>query len=247
MKRIPWAEFIAALTAALIALLTARQLPTPLVPPVPPPPPAPVAPPATDAKDAIGRLVFSGGYCSATPITALSDGKTQTLLTASHCLKTVGEVCQFFTRGGRMVSCRVTAINREADAGLLVTELLSEPLAYLNLAATTPAAGTDVFQAGWGIDVPGNVERGHVLQRDSGQGQVIYELSVSPGDSGGGICVTASGEVLSPVCCTTNLAAVGQVWGARPEEVHKMIASPASFVDVPPSRMPARSPVKIGQ
>lgn len=73
----------------------------------------------------------------------------------------------------------------------------------------------------------------------------MFSLSVSPGDSGGGICVDGSGRLISPVCCTTHLAAVGQVYGARPEIVRQMLLSPASFVSLSPMEMPMRMPVEV--
>ena len=247
MRRIvDWKALLSALAASLLALIGNRQLP-PTVPPPTVPPPDITAPPTTNPLDALGRLAMTGGYCSATPIGPLTKDGRQTLLSAAHCVKTVGETCQFFTRSGRMVKATVTAINRDADASLLVTEELREPLPYLLLATETPPVNTVVFHAGFGVDNPGNVERGRILQRDTGGRQVMFELSVSPGDSGGGICVDASGRLISPVCCTTRLAQVGQVYGARPEEVLRMVLSPASFVDVPPMRMPMRVEKVIGE
>jgi hypothetical protein len=244
LKRIDWKALLSGLAAGVLALLGSRQLPPPSVPPSVPPPDI-TAPPAANPLDALGRLAMSGGYCSATPISPIGKDGKQTILSAAHCVKSVGEACQFFTRSGRMVRATVTAINREADASLLVTEELREPLPYLLLATETPPVNTVVFHAGFGTDQPGNVERGRILQRDTGSKQVMYSLSVSPGDSGGGICTDATGRLLSPVCCTTRLAAVGQVFGARPEELVKMVLSPASFVDVPPMRMPMRTEVVI--
>lgn len=247
LKRIPWASLLSALVAAALSVLGVRQLPPPSNPPPSDPPPPAVVPPSADPLAALGRLVMSGGYCSATPVTPIGKDAKQTLLSAAHCVKAVGEECQFFTRAGRMVRVYVTAIDRKADASLLVTEELKEPLPYLLVATETPPANSPVFQAGFGVDKPGNTEKGRILQRDTGGGQVMFEISVSPGDSGGGICVDGSGALISPVCCTTRLAQVGQVYGARPEIVRQMLLSPASFVDVPPQRMPERVPVEVKQ
>ena len=245
MKWIDWKMLAASVLAAIVAVLTNRQLPPPAPPTTPDTPPTAPADPATNPLDALGRLAMAGGYCSATPVTPLGKDGKQTLLSAAHCVKSVGESCQFFTRAGRMVKASVTAINRQADACLLVTEELKEPLPYLLVATETPATGTTVFHSGFGVDVPGNVEKGRILQRDTGSGQVMFSLSVSPGDSGGGICVDGSGRLVSPVCCTTHLAQVGQVYGARPEVVRQMMMSPASFISLPPQEMPQRMPVKI--
>lgn len=247
MKSFDWKAFAAAVLAAILAVLGGRQLPQPGTPTDPNPKPLPDAKPSQNPVDAIGRLVMSGGYCSATPVTPLGKDRTQTVLTAAHCATAIGEVCQFYTRSGRMVKVTVKAINRDVDACLMTTEPLTEALPYLLVATETPSAGTAVFHAGFGIDNPGNVEKGKVLSPNTGHGQAMYELSVSPGDSGGGICVDSSGAILSPVCCTTRLAAVGQVYGARPEEVRKMLVTPAAFVGVPPVQMPMREEKVISQ
>lgn len=245
MKRIDWKTLLASVLAAVLAVVGNRQLPAPALPsPLADTPPT-QTPPAADPRDALGRLVMTGGFCSATPIGPMTKDRRQRLLSAAHCVKAVGEECQFYTRAGRMVKATVIAVNRQADACLLATEELREPLPYLSVAAETPPVGATVFHAGFGIDQPGNTERGRILQRDTGGGQVMFEMSVSPGDSGGGICLDSSGAVVSPVCCTTRLAQVGQVYGARPEVVRQMMVSPASFTDVPPMRMPDRVEVEV--
>lgn len=239
-KSIDWKAMLAAVLAAVLATIGGRQFP-PAVATVANPCDEPKhSDPTSNPVEAVGRLAMQGGYCSATPIGPLNKDRKQVVLTAAHCAQSVGDVYQFTTRAGRTVRVTVTAINRKADACLMMTETLVEPLPYLTVAAQSPPAGTPVMHCGFGVDKPGNTESGKVLMSDTGNGQTMYLLSVSPGDSGGGICVNASGELLSPVCCTTRLAQVGQVYGARPEEVRRMLLSPASFTDLPPQRMPER-------
>lgn len=239
--------FLLALATALLALVGNRQLPPPTPPnPLTPSTPTPpvVQAPTQDPLAAIGKLVMSGGSCSATVVSAPDSQGQQLLLSASHCVKSIGESCQFFTRSGQMLECRVKSINRGPDISILETESLRSPLPYLLIAASSPPAGSPVMHCGFGIDKPGNVERGKVLQSDTGGGQVMFELSVSPGDSGGGICLDGQGRVISPVCCTTRLAAIGQVFGGRPEEIRRMMELPAAFIDVKPMTMPAPPSVK---
>lgn len=239
--------FLLALATAVLALLGNRQLPAP-TPPDPPTAPAPTPPtaptPTSDPLKAIGKLVMFGGSCSATVVTAPDGQGQQLLLSAAHCVKSVGETCQYFTRSGQMVACRVKSINRGPDISILETEMLRSPLPFLLVAATSPPAGAPVMHAGFGVHVPGNVERGRVLQSDTGNGQIMFELSVSPGDSGGGICLDGQGRVISAVCCTTRIAAVGQVYGGRPEEIQRMMLLPAAYIDVKPMAMPAPPSVK---
>lgn len=245
MSKIDWKSVAVAVLAAVLAVLGGRQLPAPAVTVANPCDPPKHTEPTRKPLEAVGRLVMSGGYCSATPVSPLNADHKQVVLTAAHCVQSVGEVCQFTTRSGRTVRVTVTSINRQADAALMLTEPLTEPLPYLLVAEASPPAGTAVLHCGFGVDKPGNVETGKVLMPDTGAGQTMYSLSVSPGDSGGGICVDSSGALLSPVCCTTRLAQVGQVYGARPEVVRRMMLSPASFTEVPPMRMPERAEVPV--
>jgi len=247
MSKVSWQSILAAVLAAVLAVLGQRQLPPPSQPPVIVEPPSLHTEPATNPLDALGRLQMEGGYCSATPISPIGKDGKQVLLTAAHCVKRVGEQVQFIGRNGRLVRCSVMSINKTADACLLMTEVLQEPLPYLLVATETPAVGSPVFHAGFGIDNPGNVEKGRVLQQDAGNGQVMFELSVSPGDSGGGVCVDGSGKLISPVCCTTHLAARGQVFGAGPEVVREMQKAPAAFISLPPVDMPMVMERPVGQ
>lgn len=247
LKNLPWKQFLATLLAALLAVLGNRQLPSPSPAPTPPPEPAPApeAPkPTTDPLKAIGKLIMSGGMCSGTVVTPPDANGHQIIMSASHCVQQVGERCSFYTRGGLLVPVVVKAINRGPDISLLETDQRPTPLEYMELAVASPAVGTPVMHCGFGIDKPGNVEKGVVTMSDTGSGQVEFRLSVSPGDSGGGICIDGQGRVISPVCCTTNVGAVGSVYGGRPEEARKMLQAPMNFLGVPPMRMPPAPKLK---
>jgi hypothetical protein len=79
------------------------------------------------------------------------------------------------------------------------------------------------------------------LSGEDSNGQIRYRLSVSHGDSGGGIVSTKDGKLLSPVCCTTRIAGVGDVWGASPRIIQEMITTPTAFAsDLEPIQMPVR-------
>lgn len=239
-----------AFLGALLAVLGNRQLPppsssaptAPAIPAPPSPSPAPIPPnPTNQPEQAIGKLVLPNGYCSATCVSPPDAANQQLLLSASHCVKGVGDVVTFYPKSGQMVSARVIAFNKTADVILLKTTPVSSPLPFLNVAHTTPAVGTVVWHAGYGVDKPNNREEGKITKQDTGSQQVQFYLSVSPGDSGGGICLNQLNEVISPVCCTTNLAAPGSVYGGRPEVIQQMMQQPAAFVGVPPMPMPMRS------
>lgn len=207
-------------------------------------PPTSPAPPLDKDEErnphlAIVKVVMSGGSCSATVVGKRSNHGQYTLVSAAHCVRQVGERVRIIHRNGRTTSASVTAINRRSDISILTTDEYNVKLNWTDLAKATPKAGTEIWHAGYGVDQPGNIERGIVVGGPNPDGMVQYELSVSPGDSGGGICMTSSGELLSPTCCTTRLGGRGSVFGGAPEVIRTMIASPASYTDVMPVPMPA--------
>lgn len=193
--------------------------------------------PTDDPLKAIGKIAMRGGYCSGTIVRKDGDGR-HIVVSAAHCFGQVGEQASFFLRGtDTPISITVTAINRRADIAICKVSD-DRDLPWINIAEKTPAVGTPVFHAGFGVHVPGNTERGKVAAGPNRSGQVQYNLSVSSGDSGGGIAITKDKELLSPVCCTTCFSCPGNVYGGSPEEIRKMIDKPASYWDLKPVAMP---------
>jgi hypothetical protein len=254
----PWRSLLIAVLAGVIAMLGGsastqvmgchRGQP-PAVPTCPPTQPAPPEPkpepsPTDEPIKAIGRIVMSGGYCSGTVVGPLREDGHAVIVSAAHCFKSVNEKCTFHTLhdAGRVRSfpATVIAMDRKSDAAILVSDSPQPDLHWVVMAEKTPPPNSPIWHAGFGRHVPGNVEKGRVLAAPNSDNQVQYWLSVSPGDSGGGILVDANGHLLSPVCCTTRLDAPGNVWGASPEQVQRMLRSPASFLaDLVPQQMPA--------
>ena len=206
----------------------------------PPSPPTDREPPPSppDAVNAIGRIAMSRGFCSGTVVGPKLPNGRWTIVSASHCFDRVGEQATFIPRQGSSFRVQVQAIDRRADIAILNTLDSHPTLAYTTVAEKTPPVGTPIFHAGFGVDTPGNVERGQVTAGPNQSQQVQYRLDVSPGDSGGGICVDADGRLLSPVCCTTCLGCVGDVWGGSPERIREMVSNPTNFIDLPPVPMP---------
>jgi hypothetical protein len=202
----------------------------------PGPPPKPEQKP--DAWNAIGKLALQGAYCSGTVIgPPKSDGRW-TVVSAAHCVNRVGEHATFIQRSGTSRNVTCYAINKTADISLWSTDAAQGDMAFTIVARTTPQPGTRVFHGGFGRDQPGNREEGEVVTLPNQDGQVKYHLSVSPGDSGGGICINENGELLSPVCCTTRLDGPGEVWGGSPEMINRMLTVPTEFLELPPMKMP---------
>jgi len=140
---------------------------------------------------------------------------------------------------------RITYISSDprSDHAWFTTTLPSERLPYGLLADALPSPDDKVYHGGWGIDQPGNRESGTVVRGDNGAGQTQFRLSVSSGDSGGGIALDSSGRILSPVCCTTAKGQVADVWGANVSECRKTWPMPIpTLAEWTPIEIPIRMP-----
>jgi len=223
---IPKLQTTLTMIAAIIAAFAGVQVSGCITPgkppatsPATPPGPAEQQPPE-DKKQAIARIQIGNSGCSLTwVLPKRSDGRYDGL-SAAHCFDHVGQVGEFMNRDGTSGRFVCVALDKEADCAWVTTLTSFDHMDALHLAERSPAVGEKVFHAGYGTDRPGNTETGTVVGI-AGK-QVKYTLSVSPGDSGGGICLDSSGRVISPVCCTTRPGAVGSVWGASPEECRKL-------------------------
>lgn len=239
----PWRSLLVAVLTAILTLLggtVATQVGGCWNVPIPPPPDIDTPPPdgAPDALQAIGKIAMQGGYCSGTVVgPRMSDGRWR-IVSAAHCFKRVGEDATFIQRTGSSRKIQVIAIDRKADIAICLTEQGQGAMAFTYVANNTPPPGTRIWHAGYGVHIPGNREDGTVVSGPNPSGQVEYELSVSPGDSGGGIVTDSNGHLLSPVCCTTRLAGRGRVWGGSPEQIRRMLATPTDYVDLAPIEMP---------
>lgn len=252
-----WWQLAAAILAAVLATLGNRQFPGPqppitlppiVLPPVAPPAPAepapktPPAPPKADPLAAIGRIQFGNAGCTATIIgPRLADGRYWAL-TAAHCVSAKGQRGSMRLRDGRSFGLVVQAIDRESDCCWCLTDTNAQELPHATVARSSPAVGSRIWHAGYGVDVPGNREDGTVEAGPNAEGQIRMRLSVSSGDSGGGICLNDSGEVISCVCCTTERGAVAQVWGASPEAIHRLKPAFAVSEEWTPLEIPHRMP-----
>lgn len=194
-----------------------------------------------DPLAAIGKIQFGHAGCSATIIgPRRSDGRWD-VLTAHHCMAGQPESGWMELRSGQRLAITQVVGDDTADCHWCVTDIPIEVLPYALLSTTLPNPGDEVWHAGFGTDKPGNREVGRVVRSTSGGGQSQYRLSVSHGDSGGGICLTPSGYVLSPVCCTSSVGRVGDVWGA--DCIHCGACRPhvtASELGWTPLQMPVR-------
>ena len=247
MMREPWRTILASfLTAVLtvfcggVALYVGGCASS--QPPHISPRPQPKPEPKPDPWNAICKVIMQNGYCSGTIVGPRRPDGRWHLVSAAHCFKRVGESVQILTRDGRSLQGSVSAINRQADCAIVVTERYDD-LPFAIVADSVPPIQSPVWHGGYGVHIPGNKESGVLLAGEDTNGQLRYRLSVSNGDSGGGIIADANGRLLSPVCCTTRLAGPGDVWGASPTVIRRMLAAPTEFLDAQPVEMPIREPL----
>lgn len=264
-----WLVGAIVLGAALLGLAS-RLAPPPVVNCQPPPPgkdkgsPDELTPPPKEkppgpkpnTPKALIRIQFGSAGCTGTFVAhaVTKDGEITVrrpdgkmwVLTAAHCIKGVGQHGTGRLLDGRTCGLVVASLDRTSDVAWLVTEDNGQEYPFAILAQSSAPAGTKVWHAGYGIHVPGNREEGYVEAGPDRNGQCRYHLSVSNGDSGGGICVNEKNEVLSPVCCTSRLAAPGSVWGASPESCWRLRPTAMVLDDWTPLAIPLRpAPVDV--
>lgn len=181
-----------------------------------------ILPPPNKAEEAIGLLDMGRSRCTATIIGPVySTDSAINILSAAHCIK-VGQAATLTMKNGTVLKCRCIAADSLCDFAWLQAPRPSGNCPYLLLADQIPTPGDEVWHHGYGIDKPNNRESGTLATCSDRSSQWKYRLSVSPGDSGGAIMHARSGRVLSPVCCTSRLSGVGDVYGANPLKAAEM-------------------------
>ena len=191
---------------------------TPATPTQPVPPPAQVARPS----EAIGKIQIGTFGCSATVMMPRLPSGEYDVSSAAHC------VPQGFKNGimrldnGKQFGIVLLAIDRESDCAWFRTVGDVGELPACHLADSLPAVGDPVWHQGYGEHQPRNREDGIVVAPSTGKGQSQYRISVSSGDSGGGIICDKTGKLLSTVCCTTHRNVKGDVWGCNVESLKRL-------------------------
>lgn len=209
-------SFVLVVVGSFLGAWTSANVPGCSLPnPLPSPDkPAPIVPSPKSPSEAIGRIAFGNSGCTATIIGPIRDGDTEIdILTAAHCVS-LGQTGKMRLKDGREFSVRCVVREAKSDTAWLKATRPAGVIPWCFLATDAPEPGERVWHQGYGVDQPGNREDGVFL--GTGSEQWKYRLSVSPGDSGGGILLDKNNRVLSPVCCTTRLAGTGTVWGASP-------------------------------
>jgi len=184
-------------------------------------PPKPDPKPPGDGKldpvNALGRIRFGSAGCTATVIGPRRPDGRWDVLTAAHCVSGVGARGTMALKDGRSFGLRVVAYHRTPDVAWCVTDDVVADLPYALIATKNPEPGTAVWHMGYGVDKPGNREDGVIAEGENAQGQLRMILSVSSGDSGGGIFRADTNELVSVVCCTSGMGRRVSMWGCSAE------------------------------
>ncbi len=199
------------------------------------------------AEKAIGKLKFGNSGCTATVVgPRRPDGKWD-ILTASHCTGGTGSVGSFTLKDGRSFGVTVSNRNTTHDLSWLVTDAAVDDLPFATLAEKNPLANTDVWHMGFGVDRPGNREEGRVTGDETSDGQLPMELSVSSGDSGGGIFRVDTDELIAVVCCTTERGRKVLMFGGSAERAARLRPSFKTEADIwEPLAIPIRTANRTG-
>ncbi len=197
-----------------------------------------IIPPKFRASEAIGKIQFGNAGCTATIIGPINDGDSVIdVLTAAHCVN-VGATGKMTLKDGRVLTVKCVTRNAKADVAWLQAERPGGFVPALLLCEVPPPPGSPVWHEGYGIDKPGNHEVGTVTGMTSDHTKVRFQLSVSSGDSGGGIICTADDRVISPVCCTSCLGCVGDVLGGAPAAAAAIRPRRQAATEEPPMARP---------
>lgn len=202
----------------------ARQTIT-IGPATPDPKPNPTPPNPDNAKPdpakALGKIRFGNAGCTATVVgPRRPDGKWD-VLTAAHCVTGEGQRGTLTLKDGRTLGIKVVAHHKTPDVAWCVTDDVIADMPFAKLAEKNPDVGTAVWHMGYGIDKPGNREEGSITAAENGDGQLRMALSVSSGDSGGGIFRVDTNELVSVVCCTSGMAQKVSMWGGSTESAKR--------------------------
>jgi hypothetical protein len=196
--------------------------------------PAPPKPPGDgklDPVNALGRIRFGNAGCTATVIGPRRPDGRWDVLTAAHCVSGVGARGTLTLKDGRSFGIRVVAYHKTPDVAWCVTDDEVKDLPYALIAESNPPVDTPVWHMGFGVDKPGNREEGEVESGEDANGQLRMRLSVSSGDSGGGIFRSDTNELVSVVCCTSGMGRKVSMWGAAAEVIRRTRPKPADAED----------------
>lgn len=221
MKGIEWQSWLRNIVAAFIALAISRyfpDLPLPGLPsPVPPSPGHPVPekpdtpqPPSIKA-DPVGAIVkvrHGNSFCTGVHLGDILKSGHSYFMTASHCTGGVGSSIEVELTTKQRINCMIVKRDTNADISICRAAMKADyPFAIIS--KTIPSKGEIVWHKGWGVNKPGNVEKGTVYQTPDNSKQTEFRILFSSGDSGAPIYLESTGEIIGVVCCTSGPRSFG--------------------------------------
>lgn len=175
--------------------------------------PAPKPDGKPSPRAALGRLRMGSAGCTATVIgPQRADGRWD-VLSAAHCVPAGLKKATFTLPDGTALALTLSIKEASSDLAWFTTDEKRDGLPFALLALKVPEAGTVVWHAGFGVDRPGNLEKGRVTAGEDSTRQVRFDLNVSSGDSGGGIFRENTGELVAAVCCTKGIGRLAPMYG----------------------------------
>lgn len=169
--------------------------PAPLAPAPAPTLPKPISIDIIDPARAAVQIHSEGSGCSGT-LVRLDASEQYWLLTCAHCVRRNGQRVDI--RGDNFqLQGVVERANRAHDICLVRVNEQSRKYPVAKIAETPPARGAALWHKGYGMDRPGNVERGTVLRPGDSAWACWYTTRLSSGDSGSGQFTEATGELVA--------------------------------------------------
>lgn len=167
--------------------------------PAPPAPPAPVNPPQSvdiiDSAKAAVRIHSGNSGCSGT-LFRMDTSEQYWLLTCAHCVRNVGQAVNIKGDGFELRG-QVERFDKRQDICLVRVDERSRKYAVAKIAETPPARGAFLWHKGYGMDQPGNIERGNVLEVGDSYYACWYTTRLSSGDSGSGQFLMSDGTLVA--------------------------------------------------
>lgn len=231
--KIDWRQLLQIFLAALLAQFAGpivgsigKAIIPALIPPMDignqvPPHVPPVKPlPKGDPLGAMIKVRHGNAFCSGVHLGDVMKSGHSYYLTAAHCTGGLGSSVEVEMSDKKRITCRVVSRDTKSDISICrYPATVDYPFAIV--AKHLPEVGDKVWHKGFGVDRPGNLEKGEVTRANDERQQTTFRLSVSNGDSGSPIYLEASGEIVGVVCCTSG----SRMYGGNGPAVWSNLAS----------------------
>lgn len=201
------------------------QPPPPQFHPAPPTTPSPPPPEnETHARTRAATVAVLQAHASGTGtnIDDPDDPNRDYVVTANHVVDRTNEPVTITDAEGRKSRGRVIARDKDADLALIQVEPPRPNRTVATIAAAPKPIGTAIYHHAHGMHRPQNLETGTVRTTYRTDGQDTFTLSVSAGDSGGGIFDAETGELVAVIAATTAKNRDAIVFAGNALRIHQL-------------------------